>query len=136
VENVVWEGHDAYVDLQAGPATLTLIADRQPEPAAKRNVDLVMLTSDEAQVKTRIEKEGYLPLDGMLTQEGDVYLKVHNAANAPALTLSMANGTEHSPYWVHIRNWKPKTIAAKPGESTDWVEAAVCSIRSTMGSGL
>ena len=56
VENTVWEGHDAYVDLQAGKATLSLIADKQPTPAAKRNVDLVLLTSDEEQVKMRIGK--------------------------------------------------------------------------------
>jgi len=31
-------------------------------------------------------------------------------------------GTEHSPYWVHIRSWKPKTITATPGQSTEWVE--------------
>src|SRR5205085_3594059 len=36
-ENVVWEGHDAFVDLQAVVARLTLIAGKQPEPAAKRN---------------------------------------------------------------------------------------------------
>src|SRR5437899_534293 len=28
-ENIVWEGHDAGVDLDAGPATLSLIADTQ-----------------------------------------------------------------------------------------------------------
>src|SRR5436190_12647800 len=36
-ENIVWEGHDAYVELQPGRATLRLIATQQPEPAAKRN---------------------------------------------------------------------------------------------------
>lgn len=122
VENVVWEGHDAFVELAAGPATLTLIADRQPEPAAQRHVDLVLLTSDVEQVKTRIAKENYLPLDGMLTQAGDVYLKVHNAPDGAALTLTVPPGTEHSPYWVHVRNWKPLTLRAEPGQSTDWVE--------------
>src|SRR5947208_385650 len=56
-ENVVWEGHDAAVQLKAGTARLTLVADKQPEPAARRNVDLVMLTSDEEQVKQRIDKD-------------------------------------------------------------------------------
>jgi hypothetical protein len=121
VENVVWEGHDAYVPLKAGTAKLTLIADKQPAPAGRRNVDLVMLTSDEEQVKMRIDKENYLPLDGMLTQAGDVYLKVHNRG-ASDLTLTVPNGTEHSPYWVHLRTWKPKTIPAAPGQTTDWVE--------------
>src|SRR5262245_55230304 len=122
-ENIVWEGHDAYVDLAAGKANLSLIADKQPEPAAKRNVDLVMLTSDEKQVKERIDKENYLPLDGMLTQEGDLYLQVHVLNNAAPLTLTVSNGTEHSPYWIHMRNWKPKTIKAEPGVPPDWVEA-------------
>jgi len=132
-ENVVWEGHDAYVDLTEGPAKLTLSAGKQPTPAAQRNVDLVMLTSDLAQVEMRIEKENYLPLDGMLTQAGDVYVKVHNAKDGGDLALTLPAGTEHSPYWIHLRTWKPKTIAAKPGESTDWIE--VGSLLDTLSDG-
>jgi hypothetical protein len=132
-ENIVWEGHDAHVDLQPGKARLILIAGKQPTPAAKRNVDLVMLTSDEKQVKMRIEKENYLPLDGMLTQAGDVFVKLHNQAKSSPMTLQIPNGTEHSPYWVHLRDWKPKTIAAKPGETTDWIE--VGSLLDTLSDG-
>lgn len=131
-ENVVWEGHDAFVELQPGKARLTLLAGKQPEPAARRNVDLVMLTSDLDQVKMRIDKENYLPLDGMLTQAGDVFVKVHNKS-AGELKLTLPPCTEHSPYWVHIRTWKPKTIAAKPGETTDWVE--VGSLLDTLSDG-
>ncbi len=101
VENVVWEGHDAYADLQAGPARITLVAGRQPAPAARRNVDLVLLTRDEAQVRQRISQEGYLPLDGMLTQAGDVYAKVISGSG---VTLDSV-WTEHSPYNVHLRQW-------------------------------
>src|SRR5207249_967651 len=99
-----------------------------------RNVDLVMLTADEAQVKERIAKENYLPLDGMLTQEGDVYLKLHNQGSG-RLTLTVPNCTEHSPYWVHIRRWKSKTIAAEPGKSNaeGWVE--VGSLLDTLNDG-
>jgi hypothetical protein len=122
VENLVWEGHDAAVDLQAGTARLSLIAERQPKSAARRNVDLVMLTSDEAQVRARIDKENYLPLDGLLTQAGDVYLKLHVPPGGPAVTLTVPNGTEHSPYWVHLRDWKPKTVTAAAGQSSPWVE--------------
>jgi hypothetical protein len=121
-ENIVWEGHDAYVELQSGKATLSLIAGKQPVRAAKRNVDLVMLTSDEKQVKQRIDKENYLPLDGMLTQEGDLYLSVQAAKNGPAMTLTIPNGIEHSPYWVHLRHWKPKTIKVPSGQKSPWVE--------------
>ena len=65
VENLVCEGHDAFVNLKSGRTTLRLLAGWQPEPASRRNIDLVMLTTDVEQVKTRIEKEYYLPLDGM-----------------------------------------------------------------------
>ncbi|MFN4260255.1 MAG: beta-galactosidase trimerization domain-containing protein [Gemmataceae bacterium] len=122
VENVVWEGHDAVVDLEAGPARLTLVAGKQPPPGARRNIDLVMLTSDREQIDMRIAKERYLPLDGMLTQAGDVYLKVHNHKAGSTLTLTLPPGTEHSPYWVHLRTWKPITITSEPGQSTDWIE--------------
>src|SRR5438270_642277 len=83
----------------AGPAKLVLIADRQPGPnVARRNVDLVMLTSDRKQVEERIAKENYLPLDGMLTQSGDLLLRVHNATDGNELTLHVGTGKEHSPY--------------------------------------
>jgi hypothetical protein len=121
VENVVWEGHDAYVELQPGPAKISLIAGKQPGPPARRNVDLVMLTRDEAQVKERIEKEKYLPLDGMLTQQGDVFLKVHNAGSAK-VTVKTDKVQEHSPYWVHIRNWKPISVEVEPGKVSDWLD--------------
>lgn len=121
VENVVWEGHDAYAELQKGPATITLTAGKQPAPQAKRNVDLVMLTTDEAQVQTRIQKEGYLPLDGWLTQAGDVGVKVSNPGAAKVI-FKTAGWQEHSPYWVHMRNWKPVVIEVEPGKTTDWVD--------------
>jgi hypothetical protein len=131
-ENVVWEGHDALVELDAGPAKLTLIAGKQPEPAARRNVDLIMLTSDLAQVQMRLEKENYLPLDGMLTQAGDVFVKLHNRGVAD-LKVVIPNGTEHSPYWVHIRTWKPVTLQAKAGEASGWTE--VGSLLDTLSDG-
>ncbi len=122
VENVVWEGHNAYVQLEPGLAKLSLIAGKQKEPGAKRNVDVVMLTMDETQVKNRIEKENYLPLDGMLTQAGDVWMRVRNQADSP-VTVSVGSGREHSPYWVHIRNWGArKTATAIAGQTSGWVE--------------
>jgi len=129
VENIVWEGHDAFVNLKPGLATITLIAGKQPEPAARRNVDLVMLTTDVEQVKMRIEKENYLPLDGMLTQSGDVWLRVTNRDNKPitfqgrrAMGAGAGNWQQHSPYWVHIRNWKAPSIKVEPGKSSEWIE--------------
>ncbi len=118
-ENIVWEGHDAFVDLDAGPAKLTLIAERQPEPAAQRNVDVVMLTSDLQKVQARIAKDEYLPLDALLTQSGDLYLRAQS--HGGKFELDIPPGTEHSPYWVHKREWKPVTLRVNRDWS-DWME--------------
>lgn len=131
VENIVWEGHDAYVELQPGVATITLIAGKQPGPAAKRNVDLVMLTMDEAQVQNRIAKEGYLPLDGLMTQSGDVWIKVKNPGGTKVTVTP--TWTDHSPYWVHLRTWKPVSVAVEPGQTTDWVE--IGSVMDSLNDG-
>lgn len=128
-ENIVWEGHDAFAELEPGEATLRLIAGKQPEPAARRNIDLVMLTTDVEQVNERIEKEKYLPLDGMLTQSGDVWLRVKNTGTqkltfkgGKAAGAGKGNWKQHSPYWVHLRNWEVPTIEVAPGAASDWVE--------------
>lgn len=126
-ENIVWEGHQAWADLQPGPATITLVAERQPEPAARRNVDLVLLTTDADQVRKRIDQEGYLPLDGMLTQAGDVFLQVTNASadkiNVEGHKFPGGPCQQHSPYWVHLRQWKPlEPIELEPGKTTDWID--------------
>lgn len=120
-ENIVWEGHDAFVALAPGEATLTLSAEAQPEPAAPRNVDLVMLTMDPEQVAMRIERENYLPLDGMLTQTGDVYVRFGNEGKTP-ITIRIPPGREHSPYRVHLRSWKPRDVALDAGAQSDWIE--------------
>lgn len=127
VENIVWEGHDVSVDLKPGPATVRLIAARQPEPAAKRHVDLVMLTTDVQQVQERIAKEKYLPLDGMLTQSGDVFLRVTNPGDQALRFTGRkvaggGNWQQHSPYWVHLRDWEFPVIDVEPGGTSDWLE--------------
>ena len=126
-ENIVWEGHNAYANLQPGIATITLTTGKQPAPAAKRNIDCLLLTTDEEQVKMRIDKERYLPLDGMLTQAGDVFVKVTNRGSAEltfggAKAIGGGNWQQHSPYWVHLRNWPKVEIKVAPGKSSDWVE--------------
>ncbi|GIW82980.1 MAG: hypothetical protein KatS3mg105_4787 [Gemmatales bacterium] len=134
VENIVWEGHDAFANLQKGPAEITLLAGKQPEPAARRNIDLVMLTTDVEQVRMRIEKENYLPLDGMLTQAGDVWLRVTNRGSKPLTfrgkkAMGGGNWQEHSPYWVHLRKWPQVKIDVQPGQTSAWTE-----VGSTMDS--
>jgi hypothetical protein len=69
----------------------------------------------------------------MLTQAGDLYVRVSNAADSPAFTLVVQPGKEHSPYWVHQRTWKAREIVAKPGETSEWVE--VGSLLDTLNDG-
>ena len=125
-ENIVWEGHDAFVDLQPGPAQISLVAGLQPALGAKRNVDLVMLTTDVTQVTNRINTEAYLPLDGWLTQAADVWLRTTNTGgtNATVSSLSFAGGPfqQHSPYWVHQRTWSPVSFTVTPGQTSNWVD--------------
>ena len=126
-ENIVWEGHNAYANLKPGVATITLTTAKQPKPAAKRNVDCLLLTTDEAQVKMRIEKEKYLPLDGMLTQAGDVFLKVTNLGGSELTFTGKGaagggNWQQHSPYWVHLRNWPKISATIAPQKNSGWIE--------------
>ena len=120
-ENIVWEGHDALTHLKTGIATIRLIAARQPTPAARRNVDLILLTRNKEEVLRRIDSEKYLPLDGLLTQQGDIHLRITNK-DTKTLKLTAKNGTEHSPYWVHQRTWKPLQIEVHDGEASEWTE--------------
>ena len=126
-ENIVWEGHDAFANLQVGEATISLFAAKQPAPAAQRNVDCLLFTTDEEQVKMRIEKENYLPLDGMLTQAGDVFMKITNLGNQELTFKGKAaagggNWQQHSPYWVHLRNWPKISATIAPQKNSGWVE--------------
>ena len=133
VENVVWEGHDAYVDLPAGRA------DAQPDgrtaagSQAKRNIDLVMLDAGRCQDQDA-HREGRIPSAGWYVDPGRRRLdKSEERGDAP-VSLKSFNGPggpfqQHSPYWVHMRNWKAVSVTAQPGQSTDWIE-----VGSTMGS--
>ncbi len=134
-ENVVWEGHDARATLRAGPAVIRLIAGPQPEPAACRNVDLLILTRDEADIAHRIAKERYLPLDGLLTQQGDLFMRICNGKDSAPVRLAYGTGVEHSPYWVHMRKWARNNMTplVAPGAQGDWIE--VGSLLDTLNAG-
>jgi hypothetical protein len=137
-DNIVWEGKDTKAALKKGKATLVLKKGPQKAAqAARRNVDAILLTDDAAGVEKQIKQASYLPLDGWFTQAGDVFLKVTNPADAAApLAAHVGPCTEHSPYWVHVRDWPHqiwigKTEGAeapkpdgylKPGAASPWVE--------------
>jgi len=130
VENIVWEGTEYKVNLQPGKARITLYKGEQPELAARRNVDIIMLTNDDKGIQNRLENERYLPLDGLMTQQGDLFVKIKNNPDSPApilLKVRTLKWQEHSPYQVHLREWQPKMVGtngegADPEKDEDWLQ--------------
>ncbi|MCX8139779.1 MAG: hypothetical protein N3E46_08855 [Gemmataceae bacterium] len=121
-DNIVWQ-HPGQVRLEGGAATLRLLATAQLEggrprrQAARRHVDVVCLTNDRAGME-RQKKTGYLEFDGWLVQDGDLFLRITNPADAPApvaVTLPPMQA-QHSPYWVHVREW-PTTLVLRQGRA-------------------
>lgn len=124
-DNIVWQQGEP-VKLAKGPAILRLIAGPQLEgpksrvAAARRNIDVICLTNDldgmTAQKKTR-----YLEYDGWLVQDGDLFVRVTNPKDAVAPCIPVIeplNGGQHSPYYIHIRDW-PTIRVVKSGMLVD-----------------
>ncbi len=135
-DNIVWQ-HPGKVKLEAGSATIRLIAtaqkdgDNERENAARRNIDVICLTNDaagmEAQKKTR-----YLELDGWLVQDGDLFVRITNpkdAAEPVVPVIAPFDQGQHSPYYVHVRDW-PKTTVLKSGRAVTPTKYQIAGPRS------
>ncbi|NMC34330.1 MAG: hypothetical protein GYA36_18025, partial [Veillonellaceae bacterium] len=114
-DNLVWEGDRTEFWLREGPAQVTILAGPQPEPAAQRQVDVLLLTPLDDEVTRRLQGWSYLPLDGLLTQEGEVELRVSNGAQTGAGLVVELTTIEHSPYWVHGRDWRTPLVVGARG---------------------
>lgn len=122
-DNIVWE-IGAAADLKAGPATIRLVAGPQmdgPKPramAAERHIDVVVLTDDSENLeKQKKPLRNYLPFDGWLTQDGDLYVRVTNPSDGPGPCVPLINpypAGQHSPWGVHDRDW-PSTWILRSG---------------------
>jgi len=113
-DNIVWQ-EKGEVQLSAGQAIIRLKAGPQKEgnalrvQAARRHVDLICLTDDK-EGRTAQRNHGgastYLEMDGWLVQAGDLYIRIKNLGQNPiAPDLSPNAMGQHSPYWVHLRDW-------------------------------
>ena len=112
-DNIVWQ-QPGSVKLKAGAALLRLKATQQKTGntlrlnAARRNIDLVVLTNDRAGMAAQKAKARYLELDGWLVQDGDLFVRFTNPAGGPGpcipLVEAMQTG-QHSPYYIHVRDW-------------------------------
>ncbi|MCG3148649.1 MAG: hypothetical protein PCFJNLEI_02094 [Verrucomicrobiae bacterium] len=116
-DNIVWQNPGKFA-LAAGKATLRLITGKQAGVrAAKRNVDVVMLTTDKAGLEAQLQHKTYLPFDGWLVQDGDLFVRFTNPAdstNACMPVVAPLPMGQHSPYYVHLRDW-PTTRVLKSG---------------------
>ena len=105
---------------------LRLVAKQQVDgnrlrlDAARRNIDVVVLTNDCAGMETQRTKARYLELDGWLVLAGDLFVRFTNPTNGPgpcAPIVQPLSGGQHSPYYVHVRDWptiKDITVRGKP----------------------
>ncbi len=135
-DNIVWQ-HPGKVTLAAGPATLRLIATAQMDGnkprvnSAKRNVDVICLTNDKVGMEAQ-KKTGYLEFDGWLVQDGDLFLRITNPKDAAGpvvpIIAPFVQG-QHSPYYVHIRDW-PTTHVLKSGRLTSPTAYRIAGPRS------
>ncbi len=132
-ENLVWEGQDTSFDLSNGVVRLTLIAGLQPNPSAQRNIDAFLLTTNLQEMAYRIHHENALPLDGWLTQAGDLYLRLKRAVPGPLVTLTVPPGIDRSPGPVHLRTWEPLLLNCDQTDFGPWIE--VGHLLDTLSSG-
>src|SRR5262249_2528140 len=124
-DNIVWQ-QPGSVKLAAGAAKLRLIATEQKDGdkprvnAAKRNVDVICLTNDKAGMEAQ-KKTSYLEIDGWLVQDGDLFGRFTNPKDGfgPVVPIiAPHDGGQHSPYWIHVRDWPKATHVLKSGRLT------------------
>ncbi len=133
---LTWQGAHNRAHLAAGEVQVSLAVSEAltPPNSGRRNVDLVVLTSNFTDLAVRLAHggdQGNTPLDGMLTQAGDVWLRVTNHPGSVPFNLSVPFGVEHSSFWTHLRfpnpagsrSIPPLRIATEPGQTSAWVEA-------------
>lgn len=135
-DGLVWQ-RAGRVRLEAGAATLRLVAGPQPQGGAgrlrvaERQVDVVVLTSDDAGIQAQT-KSRYLPLDGWLVQDGDLFARFTNPRDARGPVVPVVEGFErgqHSPYYVHVRDW-PRTWVTRDGRFVEESRYRIAGPRS------
>jgi hypothetical protein len=134
-DNIVWQ-HPGAVKLSGGAAKLRLLATAQLDEgrprrnAARRHVDVICLTNDRDGME-RQKKAGYLEFDGWLVQDGDLFVRITNPADAPApvVVVLPPMQAQHSPYHVHIRDW-PTTTVVKSGRAVSATNYQIAGPRS------
>lgn len=135
-DNIVWQNPGS-VKLNAGPATLRLIAGPQLDGgkerinAARRHVDVICLTNDKAGAEAQ-KKTSYLEFDGWLVQDSDLFVRFTNPKDAAAPVVPVVapfDQGQHSPYYIHTRDW-PTTTVLKSGRAVTPTKYQIAGPRS------
>lgn len=119
-DNVAWQG--ARVDLEKGEATFILRTLDNPEPAAKRNIDVIFLTPD-------LSEEPTNPVDPFLDdlpRPGRLYMRITNTGSEPLKPSIGAHINRRN--WRVPEHWWTQTEADRlndpiqPGSSSGWLD--------------
>jgi hypothetical protein len=136
-DNIVWQNPGS-VKLNAGPAILRLVAtaqmdgDKERDNAARRHVDVICLTNDKEGIEAQ-KKTNYLEFDGWLVQDGDLFVRFTNPKDAAAPVVPIVAAQEqgqHSPYWIHVRDWPKTTHVLKSGRAVAPTKYQIAGPRS------
>ena len=119
-ESNVWEGlspEHPKATLVAGAIGITISAANRSVPyLGDVNLDTMLLTRNESDAWLRLRMEnGTLPLDGLLSQSGEVYAQIHNTGNVslnftvpasiPKAPCGQAAGDLTNPVTKTIGSW-------------------------------
>ena len=134
-EQIVWEGVGTAVPLAVGSYAMTLTGLNSTESGVDpssvhfcdRNIDAIVLTANQTDVELRLRKEPYLPLDGLMSQAGEVFFKVENTGGE-AFNLSVPYTYIHSPFFgahmVMPVSAQPGNLSATVQAGCDWTRGA------------
>ena len=133
-EGVVWEGVGKTAFLEKGTATISLSAvhdctEQEGCLYANRNLDVIMLHPNSSDIEMRMAKEtAILPLDGLLSQNNEVFMKLTNHDEESNITVVVPLEYTHSPDYAapHLilnrtQGGKGLAVSLPAGGTSEWV---------------
>ncbi|MAE71755.1 MAG: hypothetical protein CME06_14960 [Gemmatimonadetes bacterium] len=117
-DNVVWQGHDYEVGLDAGTAEIILYGRDNGPMAADRNVDAIFLTTR----KGIAPENPWLPYLDELATAGRVFVRFRNPEDAPdAINISGQTMLHRNPFLKKPFGLR-KATELRPGEQSQWID--------------
>jgi len=131
----VGEGLDLDVQLEAGPATVIISKGDNPEPAAERHIDCLMLTTDLSPVTGGAWPGGLVfPVLREISEKNFVYLRLANPAEAPFPIRGNVVTSIHRSPWNNFSTALLQQSPGpwiEPGDSSPWIPVKVDAATDT-----